>query len=125
MQYKHKIPLHLEVEDHIMAGLTARQLLLIGAGLAVGYLIWSNLNSLTQSSAGLILAGLVCLLPVMAGLAVAFFRSGSRGLEEWAVVGLIYLVQPKYYLWAELPEETNVAPDKQPVHSESLSEEEE
>ena len=124
MQYKHKIPLHLEVEDHIMAGLTARQLVLVGAGLAVGYLIWSNLTALTRSSAGLILTGLFCLLPVIAGLAVAFFRSGSRGLEEWAVVGLIYLAQPKYYLWTEMPEEMGVAPDEQPRHSHSLEEEE-
>ncbi len=125
MQYRHKIPLHLEVEDHIMAGLTARQLLLIGAGLAVGYLIWSNLSALTRSSAGLVLASLLCLLPVMAGLAVAFFRSGSRGLEEWAVVGLIYLAQPKHYLWSELPEDTSDVPDEQQVRSEPLTEEEE
>jgi hypothetical protein len=105
MKYKHKIPIHLEVEDHLIAGLSARQLLLIGAGLALGYLVWSALALLHTGLWGLLLSALLSLLPGAVGAVAAFFRPASRGLEEWAMVGMVYLAQPKQYLWAALPPE--------------------
>ena len=105
MKYKHKIPLHLEVEDHIIAGLSARQLLLIGAGLALGYLVWSSLSFLNATRWGIVLDALIALLPALFGAVAAFFRPASRGLEEWAMVGLVSLAQPTCFLWAALPDE--------------------
>jgi hypothetical protein len=106
MQYKHKIPIHLEVEDHIIAGLSARQLLLIGAGLALGYLVWSGLSFLNATSGGILCNVLLSLLPALLGVVAAFFRPASRGLEEWAIVGLVCLMQPGQYLWSPLPDES-------------------
>src|SRR5947207_15110432 len=99
MRYKHKIPLHLEVQDHIMFGLTARQLLLIGGGLAVGYLLWTDITSLNASQWGLVLAFLLFLPPAMLGCAAAFIRPSARGLEQWFLVWTVYLALPKRYLW--------------------------
>ena len=105
MQYKHKIPIHLEVEDHIIAGLSARQLLLIGAGLALGYLVWSGLSFLNTTSGGILCNVLLSLLPALLGVVAAFFRPASRGLEEWTIVWLVSLMQPGQYLWSPLPDE--------------------
>lgn len=125
MKYKHKIPIHLEVEDHIIAGLSARQLLVIGAGLALGYLVWSNLSFLSTTRWGLLASILVALLPALLGVVMAFFRPASRGLEEWAVVGFVHLIQPTQYVWAALPDESPGAPKTQEVLADSASEEEE
>ena|SRR5579883_871126 len=105
MKYKHKIPLHLEVEDHIIAGLSARQLLLIGAGLALGYLVWSSFSFLNVTLWGVVLDALLSLLPALLGVVAAFFRPASRGLEEWAMICFIFLSQPTRYLWDALPDE--------------------
>jgi hypothetical protein len=113
MKYKHKIPIHLEVEDHLIAGLSARQLLLIGAGLALGYLVWSNLLALNATPWGWLLSLGIALLPALLGTVAAFFRPASRGLEEWAMVGCVSLAQPKQYVWAALPDEPERAPETQ------------
>lgn len=125
MKYKHKIPIHLEVADHIIAGLSARQLLLIGAGLALGYLVWSSLSFLNATRWGLLLNVLIALLPALLGAVAAFFRPASRGLEEWAVVGFVSLTQPRQYLWDALPDEPVRAPETQEIAAEPALEEEE
>lgn len=125
MKYRHKIPLHLEVEDHIIAGLSARQLLLIGAGLALGYLVWSDLAFVSATRWGLLLSILVALLPALLGAVAAFIRPASRGLEEWALVVFVSLTQPTRYLWAALPDEPVHAPETQETLAGPISEEEE
>lgn len=125
MKYKHRIPLHLETQDHILGGLSARQLLLIGAGLAVGYLVWWDLSFLNESNGGLFLNAFISLLPALLGVVAAFFQPASRGLEEWAMVGIVYLAQPKRSLWAALPDEPISASSTQPLLHDSVSTEEE
>lgn len=125
MKYKHKIPIHLEVEDHIIAGLSARQLLCIIAGLALGYLVWSSLSFLHPSRWGLILDAFIALLPALVGAVAAFFRPASRGLEEWAMVSLVSLMQPTRHLWAALPDEPEHMIDTQALLIDSGEEEEE
>ena len=125
MKYKHQIPIHLEVEDHLIAGLSARQLLMIGAGLALGYLVWSSLASLQVTTWGLLLAALLSLLPALLGAVAAFFRPASRGLEEWALVGTVYLAQPKRYLWAALPDESAHIPEQADILTSTTVREEE
>jgi hypothetical protein len=124
-KYKHKIPLHLEQEDHIVVGLTARQMLLIGAGLAAGYLAWSNLSFLNVTSGGFLMNCLISLMPALSGLVAAFFRPASRGLEEWALVAMVYLVQPTRYLWDQLPARPEAEKDEQPLNSQPFQQEEE
>ncbi|GCE09515.1 PrgI family mobile element protein [Dictyobacter aurantiacus] len=110
--YKHKIPIHLEVSDHIILGLTTRQLLLIGSGVALDYTLWSSLSFLNGSDAGLVCNALCSLVPVVIGVAAAFLRPAARGLEQWAMVWLLYLLTPKTYLWQQLPDE-DLAPVEQ------------
>ncbi len=54
--YKRKMPLHLEQEDHLVAGLSARQILLIGSGTSMGYMAYQNLSFLLSSAVGSALA---------------------------------------------------------------------
>ncbi|GHO89415.1 PrgI family protein [Dictyobacter formicarum] len=103
--YKHKIPIHLDVSDHIILGLTTRQLLLIGSGVALGYTVWSSLSFLNGSDAGLVCNALCSLVPVAIGVVAAFLQPAARGLEQWAMVWLLYLFTPKIYLWDLFPDE--------------------
>ncbi|GCE20911.1 PrgI family protein [Dictyobacter kobayashii] len=115
--YKHKIPIHLEVADHIILGLTVRQLLLIGSGIALGYTLWNSLAFLNSSDIGMICNMLCSLVPVAIGMAAAFLQPAARGLEQWAMVWLLYILTPKIYLWNPLPDEilAPVAHTKTPV----------
>ncbi len=126
MTYKHKIPIHLEVADHIVFGLSARQLLVMGAGLATGYLIWTDLGFLNTTQWGLLINGLCSLIPALLGIICAFIRPAARGLEEWALVWFVYLCLPRRYQWSLLPEEAvSIGDDQEQVLSETNVPEEE
>lgn len=83
--------------------------MILGAGAAIAWITFSNVGDALPTVSGLIVAAL-CGLIVMAAIAVlAFYHVGGRGLEEWAIVGLLYILAPKHYVWTfnfdELDEE--------------------
>ncbi|MDE3228290.1 MAG: PrgI family protein [Chloroflexota bacterium] len=111
---RHELPTHLQVEDHLIAGLTVRQTLLLSAGLSVSYSLWRHLAGVQLSIQTALtpahLAGLAALLALAVRLAlaalpaaafalVALARPADRPLEEWLVIVLRYMTLPKTLIW--------------------------
>jgi PrgI family protein len=92
---RHEIPTHLNVEDTVLLGLTARQLGTLMACAAVGYRVWIQWPNLPGSIR--IALAATCML---AGLVLALVRPGGRPLEQWALAGLAYLAAPRRTTWA-------------------------
>lgn len=99
----HEIPTHLEVADKLVFGLTARQALVIGLGLCLGYVGFQQthltLSALGDWSLPLPLRMGSGLLPVAGGVLLAWFHPLDRPLEVWVLVWLRYQTMPKIYLW--------------------------
>lgn len=111
---RHELPTHLQVEDHLIAGLTVRQTLLLSAGLSVSYSLWRHLAgvqlSIQATLAPAHVAGLAALLALAVRLALAALPAGAfalialarpadRPLEEWLVIVLRYMTLPKTLIW--------------------------
>jgi hypothetical protein len=92
---RHEVPTHLNVEDTLLLGLTARQLGVLVGCAALAYRLWLQWPALPLG-VRFGLAG-VC---VLVGLLVAFVRPGERPLEQWALAGLAYLATPRRATWA-------------------------
>ena len=114
---KHEIPTHLEVEDKILFGLTVRQVLVLGFGLAIGYALWQHLgpsHTVTPGSHFLAHASLsspvpaplrilLAAIPFAGSAIIAFYRHGGRSAEDWMLAYARYLAAPKVSLWRTLP----------------------
>ena len=114
---KHEIPTHLEVEDKILFGLTVRQVLVLGFGLAIGYAFWQHLGpSHTVAPGSHFLAHaslsspvpaplriLLAAIPFVGSAIIAFYRHGGRSAEDWILAYARYLAAPKVSLWCTLP----------------------
>jgi PrgI family protein len=106
---QHEIPTHLNVEDKLLFGLTARQFLYVLSGASAAYALWEQLASAPQPLR-LALTALCLLLAA----AVTLLRPGGRPLEEWLVAGLIYIGRPRRATWR--PREPELA-DWRPAHA--------
>lgn len=96
----HKVPLFLELEDKFLLGLTMRQCLLLFVGAGVSYMVFFNIFGMIADPTTALVVGLAVALLCFSGvLAIAFLQLGGRGLEEWGLVLLVYLSQPKMYTW--------------------------
>ncbi len=96
---RHEIPTHLNVEDKAFAGLTMRQLMTVGIGLALAYGAASEPPvpfPVRLALAGIVLAGTALL---------TIWRPGGRPLEDWAFVLLRYWSLPRVVVWR--PRRTN------------------
>ena len=95
--FRHEIPTHLGVQDKLILGLSARQLMLVLAGLTAAHAVWSQLAAL----AWLPLAARVALACAVAAvfLAAALVRPHGRGLDEWAFAIDRYAALPKVSIW--------------------------
>lgn len=104
---KEEFPTFLNEQPTVVFGRTTRELLVILVGLTGAYLVWTNFGAffLPGSDIGvLIIKGLLSAVPLIGSLVVAFVKIASRPLEEWAAVGLFYLLTPKVYLYMPLEE---------------------
>ncbi|MBA3822287.1 MAG: PrgI family protein [Ktedonobacterales bacterium] len=119
MLRRHEIPTKLEVEDKIVFGLTARQLLFLGIGIALGYVCFQHLGHSGPFAGGRLgwglLGRLACAaVPISLSMALAFIRPADRPLETWSMALLRYRGLPKACIWrptprqAPLPEETTL-----------------
>lgn len=98
--YQHKIPLHLETEDKFIFGLTMRQCVIFGVSACMGYASFSDLFHLIPTVLPALILGLVsAALLLVCGAVVALVNVYGRGLDEWAIVLLMYVSQPRTYLW--------------------------
>jgi hypothetical protein len=102
---KEEFPTFLNEQPTVVFGRTTRELLVILVGLTGAYLVWTNLGFFLGSDIGaLVIKGLFSTVPVIGSLIVAFVKIASRPLEEWAAVGVFYLLTPKVYLYMPLEE---------------------
>ena len=90
---RHEIPTHLGVEDRAFAGLTMRQLMTLGVGLALAYSAGNELP--LPVALRLALAGAVAVLSLL----LALCRPGGRALDDWAFVLLRYYALPRLGVW--------------------------
>jgi hypothetical protein len=113
MRYQqHEIPTHLNVEDKLLFGLTARQFLYVLSGASAAYALWEQLD--TAPPPLRIALTFVCLL---AAAAVTLLRPCGRPLEEWLLAGLIYFCRPRRATWRPRePELTHWRPAKGSWH---------
>ena len=121
MEYQHRIPIHLEEEDKFIFNLTGRQTLIIGIGLALGYTVASDFDFSYLS--GVILGTVAFLVVVGLSAVVAFVQYHHRDLEQWALIALAYIDQPKYYTRGRVTIETQR--QTKPYESEEQKEEQE
>lgn len=105
-QYYH-FPARLSVEDQLLSigpfSLTLRQgfVLTIGACLAANLWRWSAALAEWQEP-GLLLRICLAALPVLLALGWSVIRPADRYLEDWSVILLRYLSQPRQYRWASM-----------------------
>src|SRR4030081_3974452 len=90
----YELPTHLQVEDVLIAGLTARQLVRLMVGASLAYGLWDQTATLpmfVRFSATGVLA--------LAGLLLALIRPAGRPLDQWLIAALLYAVSPHKQLW--------------------------
>jgi hypothetical protein len=132
----YELPTHLEVEDQLIAGLTARQLLRLMIGASLAYGVWDQAPWLPQE----IRLGLAGALAV-AGVVFALLQPRGRSLDGWLLAAALFLLLPRRLVWrpgaaqqrkprpdqagwADLelhPEWVEPEPDRQLAVSDSLS----
>jgi hypothetical protein len=90
----YELPTHLRVEDVLIAGLTARQLvrLMIGASLAYG--VWDQAGWLAQD----VRLAVAVVLAVI-GVLFALLQPGGRPLDQWLLAGILFVLLPRRLVW--------------------------
>lgn len=104
---KHTVPTHLNLPDQVVTlwsfNMTARQLLLALVGGGLGGNLWRDLAPLGHHGVpGLVVRGLVALLPFLLALLISYYQHAGRSLEVWAFVILRYALQPKRLVWRSI-----------------------
>src|ERR1700674_132814 len=98
----HEVPTHLNVEDKVLFGLTARQFLYLLVGSSASYALWEQ--ALWFGDPLRVASVVTCLGTT---LALALVRPADRALEEWLVAALVYAATPRRAIWQAA--EPNVA----------------
>ncbi|MGI9149248.1 MAG: PrgI family protein [Chloroflexota bacterium] len=94
MQRIYELPTHLQVEDVLIAGLTARQLVRLMIGASLGYGLWDQAAWLPQE----LRFGLAVTI-ALAGLLVALVQPGGRPLDQWLLAGVLFMALPRRLVW--------------------------
>jgi hypothetical protein len=90
----YELPTHLQVEDVLIAGLTARQLLRLVVGASLAYGVWEQAVWLPQEVR---LAAAAVLIVI--GILVALLEPGGRPLDQWLLVGMLFVALPRRLVW--------------------------
>ncbi len=94
MPHLYELPTHLQVEDALIAGLTARQLLRLMIGASLAYGVWDQMVWLPPE----VRLALAAVLAVI-GILFALLRPGGRPLDQWLLAGLLFVVVPRRLVW--------------------------
>lgn len=98
--YVHKVPIHLETEDTFVFHLTLRQCVVLAVGCTIAYTSFVNvLTAIPNPTVGLGAGVFVAAFVATCAVALAFGKVLGRGLDEWGLVLLVYMAQPRLYLW--------------------------
>ena len=90
----YELPTHLHVEDTLILGLTARQLVRLMLGASLAYGLWDQAVWLPDE-VRLPLAIVVAIL----GVLVALVQPAGRPLDQWLLAGLLFVVLPRRLVW--------------------------
>ena len=90
----YELPTHLQVEDVLIAGLTARQLLRLMIGASLAYGVWDQAGWLPQEVR---LSGAAVL--AVAGALFGLLQPGGRPLDQWLFAGLLFVILPRRLVW--------------------------
>jgi hypothetical protein len=91
----HEVPNHLNVEDTLFLGLTARQVATLMAFVSPAYGIWDQLTD-----APVAVRGALAVLVLLVGIAFTVVQPGHRPLDEWAFAVFAYVVTPRRLRWS-------------------------
>ena len=102
----YELPTHLQVEDTLIAGLTARQLVRLMLGASLAYGLWDQAVWLPDEArlplaiwlpdeARLPLAIVLAIL----GVLVALVQPAGRPLDQWLLAGLLFVALPRRLVW--------------------------
>lgn len=94
MARTHEVPNHLNVQDTLFLGLTARQVATFMAFASPAYGLWDQLT-IAPAQVRAALAGLM----LLAGVAFTLLQPGGRPLDEWAFAVFAYAVTPRRLRW--------------------------
>jgi hypothetical protein len=94
MAHTHEVPNHLNVQDTLFLGLTARQVATFMAFASPAYGIWDQLAVAPQ-----VVRGALGVLVLLAGIAFTLLQPGGRALDEWAFAVFAYAVIPRRLRW--------------------------
>jgi hypothetical protein len=95
MARTHEVPTHLNVQDILFLGLSARQVATFMAFASPAYGIWDQFTL-----APVAVRGSFAALVLLVGLAFTFLQPGDRPLEEWAFAILAYAATPRRLRWS-------------------------
>jgi hypothetical protein len=105
----YELPTHLQVEDNLLLGLTARQLVRAAVGASLAYEVWDVSSALPS---GLRLALTACL--VVTGLLLALLQPGGRPLDQWVFAFMVFAILPQRRIWrASTPSAAWTAPKRE------------
>jgi hypothetical protein len=90
----YELPTHLQVEDVLIAGLTARQLVRLMIGASLSYGVWDQAGWLPHE----VRLGVAVVIAV-AGLLFALLQPGDRPLDQWLLAGVLYVALPRRLVW--------------------------
>jgi hypothetical protein len=90
----YELPTHLQVEDQLIAGLSARQLVRLMVGASLAYGAWDQATWLAQDFR-LLLALLIAAL----GALFALVQPSQRPLDQWLLAGLLFILLPRRLAW--------------------------
>ena len=90
----YELPTHLEVEDQLIAGLTARQLLRLMIGGALAYGLWDQVPWLPQD-VRLSVAGVLA----VTGVVFAVVQPSHRPLDQWLLAAVQFWILPRRLVW--------------------------
>jgi hypothetical protein len=97
LSHHHEIPTHLNVEDKLVFGLTARQFLYLLIACSLAFAFWEQ--AVNAPAAARIAVCVACLL---AGATVALVRPLGRGVEVWLLVAVLFTCRPRRAVWRSL-----------------------
>ena len=90
----YELPTHLEVEDQLIAGLTARQMLRLAIGASLAYSVSDRVPWLPEEVRLALALALAAI-----GVVFALLQPAGRALDQWLLAGLLYLLLPRRLVW--------------------------
>ena len=90
----YELPTHLQVEDTLILGLTARQLVRLMIGAALAYGLWDQAVWLPDE----VRLPLAIVLAIL-GVLIALVQPAGRPLDQWLLASLLFVALPRRLVW--------------------------